>query len=202
MNLSDETYNRIKDSDKLVLPGTKLATIEEFYAGNGTYSTDDYVYSATTGHVNINMSKYEISVISKPKSAPIPKKGSICMGSVSHVSRQIASISVNYINNTEVHPSYTCLIHISQISKEYLDNIGDAICPGDIIRCKLIDAKTLPLQGTMVDNQLGVIIGYCVKCGEELEKIGKDKLKCPQCNYIQKRKLALDYGINRSGFKL
>lgn len=197
-----EIYDRTKDSEKLVLPGARLAVTEEFIGGSGTYSEGNYVYSAVTGKVVLDIEKHEISVLSKPKPANIPKDGDIVLGTVVNVSRQMITISVSYINNKEVYPSYTMVIHVSQLSKEYLETADDAVCLADIVRAKVIDAKTIPLQGTLIGSQLGVIVASCSSCGSRLEKIGRNKLKCSECSYIEKRKTTIDYGSGNLAFKI
>ena len=196
-----EIYDRTTDTGKLVLPGTRLAVTEEFIAGQGTYSEDNYIFSAVTGKVVIDLNRHEISVISKPQSASVPKVGDIVLGGVVNVSRQMITVAVSYINNRTVHPQYTMVIHISQLSKEYLDTADDAVCLADIVRAKVLDAKTIPLQGSLIGSQLGVVLASCSQCGGKLDKVGRNKLKCTECSSIQKRKTTIDYGSGDLGFK-
>jgi exosome complex component CSL4 len=196
-----EIYDRTKDSEKLVLPGTRLAVTEEFIGRSGTYSEGNFVYAAVTGKVVIDLERHEISVLSKPVSASVPKVGDIVLGSIVNVSRQMASVSVSYINNRIVQPSYTMVMHVSQLSKEYLETAEDAVRLADIVRAKVIDAKTIPLQGTLIGSQLGVVLASCSQCGYRLEKIGRNKLKCKSCSYIERRATTIDYGSSELGFK-
>lgn len=189
-----DIYDRSSSTDTLVFPGTRLSVIEEFHPGPGTYSDGEYVYSAVIGNVVIDYKNHEISVLTKPKTAILPKNGDIALGGVVNVSRQMITLAINYINNHEIYPTYTCIIHVSQVSKNYLENADEAVCLGDIVRCKFIDTKTIPLQGTMIGSQLGVILASCSKCGTRLNKIGRDKLSCPHCGNIERRKTAIDYG--------
>ncbi len=196
-----DIYNRIKDTDELVFPGTRLAVTEEFIGGQGTFSEGDYIYAAVTGKVNINIEKHEISVMSKAKPAVGPKNGDIVIGGIVNASRQMITVSVNYINNKEVYPTYTMVIHVSQISREYLDSVDEAVRLADIVRAKVIDSKTIPLQGSLIGSQLGVILAKCSRCGRNLEKIGRDKLKCSECSYFEKRTTTIDYGSGKLAFK-
>lgn len=196
-----DIYDRVKNSEKLVLPGTRLAVTEEFIGGKGTYTEEDHIYSSVTGKVIVDLENHEISVLAKPQSAIIPKNGDVALGSIVNVSRQMVTVSISYINNKAVHPSYTMVIHISQLSKDYLETADDAVCLADIVRVKIIDAKTIPLQGSLIGSQLGVVLATCSQCGAELEKIGRNKLKCSECSYIQRRKTTIDYGSGDLGFK-
>jgi len=191
-----------RDSTELVFPGTKIGVIEEFYPGPGTYTENDFIYSAVLGTIVTDLENHEISVLPRPKTAIIPKNGDVALGGVVNVSKQMITIALNYINNTEIYPTYTCIIHVSQVSREYLENADEAVCVGDIVRCKLIDTKTIPLQGTMIGSQFGVILAYCTKCRSKLEKIGRNKLSCLECSNIEKRKTAIDYGKGYLSLKI
>ena len=186
--------NGSENEESVVFPGTKIAVIEEFLGGPGTYIEEDSVYSSVYGTVSVNLNKYEISILSKPKMRIVPKEGDEGIGVVVGISKQMVTIALNYISNQEVYPTYTCFIHVSQISKDYLDNADELVSIGDIMRCKIIDAKTIPLQATLIGSSLGNLISYCNKCGLRLEKVNRDQLKCTECNSIQKRKTAMDYG--------
>lgn len=199
---NSEIFDRKNDSNELVFPGTRLAVTEEFIAGPGTYSTDDYIYSSVAGLVIIDFDKHEITVMSKAKMTPVPKNNAIVLGKVVNVSRQVISVAVFSIENQEIYPTYTMVIHISSISREYLETIDEAICSGDIIRAKLTDSKTIPLQGSLIGSQLGVIQSNCSICGAKLNKIGRNKLKCSNCSHIENRKTAIDYGSGHLGYKL
>ncbi|MBY9001103.1 MAG: exosome complex RNA-binding protein Csl4 [Candidatus Heimdallarchaeota archaeon] len=199
---NSEIFDRTKDSNELVFPGTRLAVAEEFIAGPGTYSTDDYVYSSVAGLVIIDLEKHEITVMPKAKMTPVPKNNDIILGKVVNVSRQVITVSVFSIGNQEIYPTYTMVIHVSSVSREYLETIDEAICLGDVIRGKIIDSKTIPLQGSLIGSQLGVIQSSCSICGEKLNKIGRNKLKCSNCSNVEERKTAIDYGSSHLGFKL
>jgi len=200
--MKDEIYDRAKGPNELVYPGTRIAVTEEFLGGSGTYSTEDYIFSAVIGYVNVDINKHEIIVLSKPKMTPVPKIGDIFIGGVSNLSRQMITISINYINNQEIQPTYTLIIHISQVSREYIESADEALRLGDIVRGKIIDAKTIPLQGSLIGSQLGVILSTCSSCGGKLNKIGRNKLKCTECSRIESRNTTVDYGSGHLAYKL
>ncbi|MHA1707651.1 MAG: exosome complex RNA-binding protein Csl4 [Candidatus Heimdallarchaeaceae archaeon] len=200
--MDKDIFDRTNGTKELVFPGTRIAVAEEFIPGSGTYSTEDYIFSSVIGHVMINMDKHEISVIPKPTPAIMPNEGDIFIGSIVNISRQMVTVSINYLNKKEVYPNYTLVIHVSQVSREYLESAEDVLRLGDIIRGKIIDAKTIPLQGSLIGSQLGVILTHCSKCGERLGKIGRNKLKCPACSNIEFRKTTIDYGSDNLVLKI
>ncbi|UJG42446.1 MAG: exosome complex RNA-binding protein Csl4 [Candidatus Heimdallarchaeum endolithica] len=198
-----EIFDREKNKETLVFPGTRLGVIEEFYAGPGTYIDDGYIYAAIPGKVVIDKLNYEVSIMqSKNKKLVQPVVGSICLGTVVSVSKQMINIAIYYVNNVEVYPTYSCLLHVSQASRAYLETADEAVALGDVVRVKIIDAKTIPIQCTMADSHLGVVISYCSRCGNRLEKIGRNKLRCNECGNIENRKTAIDYGHSALQFKL
>ena len=200
--MKNEIYDRTTDSKEMVFPGTRLAVAEEFLGGQGTYSTENYIFASVTGHVVINLENHEISVMPKAKMTPVPKVGDVFIGGVVNLSRQMATISVNIINNVEIYPTYTLVLHVSQVSKEYIETADEVLRYGDAVRGKILDAKTIPLQGSLIGSQLGVILAFCSSCGAKLNKIGRDKLKCPECSKIERRKTTIDYGSGELAFKL
>ena len=197
----NEIFDRTKDANELVFPGTRLAVAEEFIAGPGTYSTGNFIFSSVYGNVIIDLEKHEISVMPKSTTAAVPKANDIVIGKIVNVSRQMVTVAVVSIKNQEIHPSYTLVIHVSSISRDYLETADEAIRLGDIVRAKILDAKTIPLQGSLIGSQLGVILASCSNCGERTKKIGRNKLKCPNCSLIESRKTAIDYGSGHLGFK-
>ncbi len=200
--MKSEIFDRTKDSKEMVFPGTRLAVTEEFLGGPGTYSTENYIFASVTGHVVINLDHHEISVMPKAKMTPVPKVGDTFIGGVVNLSRQMATISVGVINNVEIYPTYTLILHVSQVSREYIETADEVLRYGDAVRGKILDAKTIPLQGSLIGSQLGVIFAFCSLCGTRLNKIGRDRLKCPECSNIEKRKTTIDYGSGDLAFKL
>ncbi|MBU2617438.1 MAG: exosome complex RNA-binding protein Csl4, partial [Euryarchaeota archaeon] len=82
-------------------------------------------------------------------------------------------------------------IHISNIKDAYVKELGYEFGFRDIVRAKVIDAKTLRLSTDHKD--LGVIKAICSRCRATLRRKG-DKLECSKCGRIETRKIADDYG--------
>ena len=184
----------IQNEPVLVFPGDRLGVIEEFQPGPYTYEENGEIRSAVLGIPRFSSKNYMIQVLPRPPTAPIPRKGDIVIGQVAHTGSQIATINIFYINGKEVFPTYTAIIHISQVSKGYISNMEDAYKSGDIIRARVVNGKTIPVQIETLESNHGVIFSRCSKCGDVLVKLGKDKLKCNSCQRTEKRKTAVDYG--------
>ncbi|MHA1275439.1 MAG: exosome complex RNA-binding protein Csl4, partial [Promethearchaeota archaeon] len=112
------------------------------------------------------------------------------------------SVGLNfYTINRKIHfnASYFGNIHVSQISNKYVEKISDAFQITDIIRAKVIDENSGEYVLSTVGKNLGVIHADCAICGNPLDKIGFNKLKCLRCGNFEKRKLANDYrNINQN----
>ncbi|KXB00806.1 hypothetical protein AKJ40_00515 [candidate division MSBL1 archaeon SCGC-AAA259M10] len=184
----------VKSGD-FVVPGDFLATAEEFIPDEGVYEEDHNVYSTRTGIVLKDTDSKKISVHPKTGNPPILKKGDIIIGSVDQIRGQIASIAIAAIRGNEDRElsfSGDSIIHISNISDDYVENIEDELKPADIVRARITDVGKNSAKLSIVDDSLGVLVAYCSECRSVLEK--KDsKLKCPNCGSVEKRKIANDY---------
>ncbi|MFX1296594.1 MAG: RNA-binding protein, partial [Promethearchaeota archaeon] len=78
----------IKNGD-LVLPGQKIAVIEMYMPGKGTYTEGGIIYSAIVGEVNINNREKKVFVISKENKPSLPKRGDIVIGIIKMVRKQM-----------------------------------------------------------------------------------------------------------------
>ena len=71
--------------------------------------------------------------------------------------------------------------------------MNEACRTGDIIRAKVISEKNQIYHLTTVEPDLGVVYGFCSRCGNLLEQKHRD-MHCTKCGNIEDRKTALDYG--------
>ena len=178
----------------LVFPGDKLGVVEEFQPGPYTYEEEGVIKSAVLGVPRFSNKDYTLQILPRTSTSPIPKRGDIVIGQVAHTGSQIATINIFYINGVEVYPTYTAIIHISQVSRGYISSMEDAYKAGDIVRARVVNGKTIPIQIETLESNEGVIFSRCSKCGDFLVKLGKDKLKCNSCQRTERRKTAIDYG--------
>jgi exosome complex component CSL4 len=79
------------------------------------------------------------------------------------------------------------------VEDRYVNSMNDACKPGDIIRAKVISEKNQIYHLTTVDKELGVVYGFCSRCGNPLEQ-RRHEMRCTKCGNIEQRKTALDYG--------
>lgn len=176
------------------MPGDKICVIEEALPGEGTYAENGDICATVTGTLFMDRKKRTVSIFPRVRKPLVPKKGDVIIGQAEGVNRHIVSVAVSILNGKKVEPSYSAVMHISQASRSYVESMFDAIKEGDIIRGKIIDAHTIPLQITTKYNELGVIFALCSKCGERLRYFRRGALKCENCSNVESRKVAEDYG--------
>ena len=184
-------------SGEFLLPGDEICVIEEALPGEGTFQAEGKVKANVTGTVFLDRKKRTVSIFPRVNKPLIPKKGDVIIGQADSVNKNMVSLAAKYVNGQEVSPTYSALMHISHCTRSYLDSMFDAIKEGDIVRGKITDAHTIPIQFTTVYNELGVIYALCSRCGERLRYLRRGTLKCDNCDNVEKRKVAEDYGRAR-----
>lgn len=184
----------IKTGD-FVVPGDFLATAEEFVPGDGAYEENGNVYSSCTGVVLLDVRTKKVSVFPKTPTPPVLKRGDIVIGRVEQVREQSANVWIGVLRGREDRqlplPDLGS-IHVSQVRREYVKDLGNQFKPGDIVRTQVINARRRPIQLSTIDDGLGVIVAACSKCRSPLDK-EDSKLKCPNCGRVEVRKIAGDY---------
>lgn len=182
---------KIKETE--VFPGDKLAVIEEYNDGKGTYQVDGEVRSTEMGKSSLNEEKRAVEVKKRTPEILVTKEGMIIIAAVGSVARRDARVDIFNLDGKNIHPTYSGVIHISNISRDYIKNIDMAYRSGDTIKAKIINTKNRLNQLTTADPELGAVYAYCSRCGGLLEK-KQGKLTCPDCGRIERRKTARNYG--------
>jgi len=183
-------------SGRIVLPGEKLCISEEFMPGPGAYERNGTVYSKYVGTVLYDYCSRRVSVVPSPyKMSLIPRPGKIVWGQVYSVSDEIAIIRIFKIEGTRpLSGTFTGLVHVSQISENYVKVVEDALKLGDYIRAKVLTSWS-PYQLTTKNATLGVILAYCSKCGKPLWRKNMT-LYCKACGNTEKRKISVKYMLS------
>ncbi len=186
--------NKIK---KYVLPGEVIGVEEEFLPSHGTYIDEmGYIRSQLIGRTLYDIVKKTISVKHVKGKPVIPRQGDIVEGTVSSVSEDLAFIDIYAVNDKYFRTySYIGIIHVSQASQQYIASLYDAFRPGEVVKARVLN-NSHPYQLTTRDPGLGVIIAYCSKCGSPLYK-KNDRLICPRCGSIEKRKISSLYILRK-----
>jgi exosome complex component CSL4 len=182
-----------KELGNEVFPGEKLAVIEEYSDGLGTYQENGEIRSAEIGRTALNNKKRELVVRKTTPEILIPEKGMEVIAEVGSVARKDARIDIFVLDGVHIFPTYSGVVHISDISRDYIKNIDIALKNGDVIKGKLVNVVNRLNQTSLEGKEYGVIYAYCSRCGGLLEQ-KQGKLICPDCGRVERRVIANSYG--------
>jgi exosome complex component CSL4 len=189
----DMNNEKDEDLDKnWVVPGDKIAVIEEFLPDETCYEQGGEIYSRVFGHVITDPKKHKITVIPK-NPINLIRIGDIGIGRVEFVKKQIASVNIYQMNKKEISLPISSVLHVSEASRRFIRNMFEVARPGDWLKFRIIRAAN-PVYISLIGDGLGVIFSYCIRCGYELSFQRRNLLECPNCEYIQPRITAESYG--------
>jgi exosome complex component CSL4 len=181
-------------NEEFVTPGDLLGVVEEILPGNGAFEEDGKVYAAITGKISRNQEEGIVEVIPLTHSPRLPQNGDIIIGKVEYVKSQGANVSIAKIDGeVEFSGSMLGSVHISKVREQYVNSIDDEYKEGDMVRAKVINVDTIPIQLATVGPDFGVIRAYCSSCRGELIRDG-GRLECADCGKVERRNLSRDYG--------
>lgn len=179
--------------EKEVFPGERLAVIEEYNEGEGTYQSDGEVRSAEIGVTRHDGATRSVAVEKKTPEIIVPEEGMVAVAEVGSVARRDARVDIFMLNGRHIHPTYSGVIHISDISRDYTKNIDMALRNGDTVKGRIVNVKNRLNQMSLADPEYGVVYAYCSRCGGLLE-LDRGRLTCPDCGRMEQRKTARSYG--------
>jgi exosome complex component CSL4 len=180
-------------SGHLVLPGERLGVIEEFIPDSGTYSKDGIIYSKIVGCALMDMLNRKVSVYPLVEEASVPKVGTKIVGQVGNAQSDNVLVRIFKVGPKKISGVFSGILHISDVNDRYVESMNEAARPGDVIRAKVISEKNQIYHLSTVENDLGVLYGFCSRCGNLLEQ-KRQEMRCTKCGNIEQRKTALDYG--------
>ncbi len=179
--------------DKLVVPGDKVGTHEEWMPGEGTYEESGIIYSKTFGRLEYDEDRLEANV--RPFN-PVTEveEGDIIYGTVRNKRKSIATVDIALVegSNRGIAMDMEGTLHISKISDDYTENIEDNYLKGDVVRAKVTQISP-SIQLTTIGSDLGVVRGYCFNCRRGMERT-RDTLYCSYCDRRERRKISNLYG--------
>lgn len=182
------------ETDRFVLPGERISTIEEFSAGPGVSVVSGDLLSLFAGNVAVNESKRMISVVSSARTPNILCENDVVYGQITSIrdtSAYVDIVATEKMPDSEIVNNGNAEIYVSNVQNGFTKTIGDEFSTLDIVRARVIDSRKIDLS--TVGDDFGVIKAYCSRCRTDLEK--KDNyLECPSCHNKEKRKTASGYG--------
>jgi len=178
---------------KKVLPGEELAVIEEYNNGKGSYQQDGSVRAAELGETRLNSEKRAIEVVKYTKELTLPEEFSDVIAETGSVTRRDARVDIFKIGKKIVEPTYSGVLHVNEVNREFSKNLEMALRNGDIIKARIVNTKNRLIQLSMLSSEYGVLYAYCGRCGTVLQN-DHGRLTCTKCNRVERRQVARNYG--------
>lgn len=176
---------------KHVLPGEKLATIEEFAPGTGSAIIGDSVISTIVGEVQPDLSSRVINVkLQKTGLQGIPSAGDYVTGTVQSAQPSMAQVKIEAVNDEPSSKEFTGMLSMRD---ERRRRTSSPIKTGDVIRAQVISTKNAIFHLTVDCSNCGVLFTVCSNCGNDVVAIGRDRVKCKECGWVEERLLAEDF---------
>ncbi len=175
-------------SENATFPGDKIASIEEYEAGDNTFDDGDMVRAATVGEKDMNKTTRTIS-INHPKMLSIPKVGDTIIGTVAAVMSSMIAVSIDYINGKPTTSKVECVCGTRNL------RIRNVALVNDIVALKILNHLNGTIHAAINEPELGIIFTKCRKCGGKVVSM-RDAIKCTECSWIDERKLSTNFGKN------
>ena len=175
----------------LVLPGDRLATIEEFVAGTGSASLGDAVVSTVVGDVVPDMVNRVINVKAVKRAEDgLPKVGDLVVGHVDSSQPSMAQITILAIGDKSNDKELSGMLSMREDRRR---RTSSPIKAGDVIRAKVISTMNSIYHLSLDDEKTGVIKTVCSNCGGSVVAIGRDRVKCRECGFVDDRILSEEF---------
>lgn len=189
--------DRVDKPGSFVVPGDKIAVIEEFNPSVGTFEENGDIHSQLAGFIVVDSISRTISVLRRGNRPKIPRKGVIVVGQVVTAESKFANINIFKVGKDFVENPFSGLLHITRIGRGYVKRLEDVVKPGDIIKGNVVSNKNGVCQIATIGENLGVIQADCSNCGTRLMLVGRGRLVCGNCSKTETRKTAEDYGFHQ-----
>jgi len=181
------------DRNRIVTPGERIGTSEEFLPGEGTYEDSGGIFASVPGHLFVNDEDMTASVRTINPPVKLRKGDHVLAEAVGlYEGMVLTNLLAVDGNEREITGETSATIHISKIDRKFVSDIKQVFRLGDIVRAEVIQVDP---SVQLVTNypHLGVIKALCVECRTGLERKGGG-LICPNCGNKETRKMADDYG--------
>ncbi|MCJ7561613.1 MAG: exosome complex RNA-binding protein Csl4 [Thermoplasmata archaeon] len=175
-----------------VLPGDEVAIAEEYISGEGTYEADGRIYASAVGELDLDTSEKTARVILENPPVVL-MDGDVVFADVTDTkpAMAICSVVAQEGKKRSISSETLASVHVSKIASSYVEDAGDLLRAGDLVRAQVIQAEP-SVQLTTSGPHFGVIRALCTVCRTPLERKGRD-LWCTRCEHDERRKLADDY---------
>ncbi len=178
----------------IVLPGDKIATMEELMPGEGTFEDNGEIIASIIGKFFVDRKRMKAIIMPITNTPLTLKEGDTAICEIKQMAESLVIVKIIHIAGKErqIAGEKDAAIHISNICNEFVDDIGKKFRIGDIVRAKIIKVEPA-VQLSTKGKEFGVIKAFCINCRNSLIR-KNDLLECPVCGNVEERKIADDYG--------
>jgi len=173
-------------SENVIIPGNKIAVIEEYESGENTFDDGHFVRATVLGTTELDK-KNRIVKVQSLKSISIPKINDVIIGTIVAVMSSMIAVSIDYINGKAMNSKVECICQTRNFRKKTIGLVKD------IVMLKIINHLNGTIHATMNEPELGIILTKCKKCGSKVITM-RDAIKCIDCGWIDDRKLSTHFG--------
>jgi len=188
--VSNERLADSKNSRRIVLPGDRLASIEEFVSGSGSFTTGEAVVSTRVGEVSKDMKNQAISVRPAVAHVNLPKVDDLVSGVVQSAQSSVAQVRIDAINDVPNQKNFTGMLSLRDDRRR---RTSSPIKPGDLIRARVISTVNAIFHLSLECPECGVLYTVCNVCGGSVVALSKDRVKCRECGWVEERLLSEDF---------
>ena len=171
---------------QFVIPGDKIASIEEYEAGINTFDDGDAVRATVVGDISVDNSS-RMASIQKSTRQVVPYPGDTVVGTVAAVMNVIIAVAVKFINGRPTKSSMECICSTRNIRRKNVALVND------VVALRIVSHRNGTIHAVMDDPTLGVLLTRCIKCGGPVVPV-RDVIKCIECSWIDERKLSRRFG--------
>ena len=168
-----------------VLPGDKVAVIEEYEAGKNACDDGHVVRATVIGQSEIDKETRVVNV-NNHKSISVPEKGDIIIGTVEAVLGSMIAVMIKYVNSEPVKAQVECICPTRNVRKRNVALVKD------LVKLKIVGQLNGAIHATIQEPELGVLFTKCRKCGMDVKPL-RDIVKCVECGWTDDRKLSTDF---------
>ncbi len=177
--------------NNFVLPGDEIGIAEEYLPGRNVADQDGKLMSLAFGNVFRDERRLVLSVRTT-KEKHRARTGDIVYGQVVKDDRGTQTVRVGAFEDRSGMLYEIDMTGLIRQPRGHNPDSAPIIKIGDYIRAKITRDGDYYDLGIMSPN-LGVIIAFCSLCRTKLMR-DQAVLKCPNCDHVERRKIASDYG--------
>jgi len=190
-----------KKTSGMVFPGEYVAEIEEFQAGNNTFTLDGTIRSTVLGNKAYDFKRRTIK-IDPINPQELPKIGDVVMGFVEMLFGSMISVKMFYVNNKPYSSGLSAIASARTGNSKggwnrdrYNRKPKSIYRIGDIIRGQITSMMNSSIHITVDGANFGLLYSLCLNCGGDTVKINNG-VKCIECSSYEEKRVSNDYGTS------